>query len=197
MAMRPFVISLVVAFSGSVRGGQGYKSALYTWWGPSLPRKHLQASASAEHPCGITWGRGGCMRGKQCLALSSPALAPGEAGFQEWWCKKQSWGDLTSSCSPQYCNLSFFSTLPGCALLNMLVLVFGVLCSDGDTECSGCFQLMGGPLLKCRACATSCGLSLGCSRRLSLRQHSSPSGMFNSENFGPDFPSLPVLCYID
>lgn len=51
-------------FSQAQSRGQGYKSALYTWWCPSLPRKHLQASAcaSADHACGITWGRGGWPR---------------------------------------------------------------------------------------------------------------------------------------
>lgn len=86
--------------------------------------------------------------GKQCLVLNSPALPPKEAGPQEWQRKKQSRGALTTSCSPQYSNfLSFFRTLPGCALLNTLVIFFGVLCSDGDTECSGCFQLPGQPCL--------------------------------------------------
>lgn len=33
--------------------------------------------------------------------------------------------------------------------------------------------------------------------RLPLRQHPSPFRTFNSEDFGADFPSLPVLCYID
>lgn len=93
-------------------------------------------------------GRLGRTRGKQRLGLSSPALAPKEAGPQEWQCKKQSWGALTTSCSPQYCNcLSFFRTLLGCALLHTLAIVFGVFCRDGDTEFSGCFQLPGRPCL--------------------------------------------------
>lgn len=137
-------------FSQAYSGGQGYKSAMFIWWGPSLPRKHLQASAcaSADHPS--LWdhmrsGRLGCLRGKQCLALSSPALAPKEAGSQEWQCKKQSWGDLTTSCSPS--TVIFFHFSGPClvalcwAHLSQCLVSFAVMVTL--LECSGCFQLRG------------------------------------------------------
>lgn len=151
MAMRPFVIGLVVVFSGSGRGGRVIKLPCTCAEAHPFPGNisRLQPVPQQIIPVGShEVGEAGLPNGKAMPSaqLSSPgslgSWTPGMA-MQKAQLRRPDHQLL-----PQCCNLlPFLRILPGCALLNTLVTVFGVPCSDGDTGCSGCFQLLGQPCL--------------------------------------------------
>lgn len=198
--MQPFVIGLVV-FSVSVWGAGLWKCPVHCWGSKTLPRKHFQAVVCdfSDRPCTITqgryswapWGDTYCL-----MLLSSGSKGSWTPGMTEQ--KSRAEEPRLPVVTPSSFIFFHFSTLHLAMLCwthSSFYTLFHVLCSGGDAECSGCFWLGGQLCLSSHSIAAISCWAAGV--QPPLGQHSSHFWIFNSEDFGADFPSLFDLGYID